>query len=258
MRIEWLRMGVFMRRMNWLGVVVGAVVLLGAGEIEKPLPEGVWKATTAYRETVAKVQEEHSQKMAAAMQKYMEGLDAAMKPVMASGDLAMANRIQVLKDEAAAGGDPQLAAPATAGRVFLSDMEEADWNVKFGLGKKGRLVEYKITVDKKYSPNGLGMHPEKVGDKGDSFATFRLNGGFKIFKASVALNDSSKGAESAMTFKVLGDEKVLWKSKAIQRPRENDACTINVTGVRVIKLVVECAGSITGAHGVWVEPMVLK
>jgi len=59
---------------------------------------------------------------------------------------------------------------------------------------------------------------------------------------------------SPLTFKVVGDGKVLWASKPVARVRQVERCQVRVTGIQVLRLEVECPGSNHRAHAVWLEP----
>ena len=104
------------------------------------------------------------------------------------------------------------------------------------------------------SPHGLGMHPPSGGA---SHVEYQLGKRFRRFVGKVAINDSSNGSQSPLTFKVLGDGNELWKSRAIQAPRMPAEFHIDVTNVDILQIVVDCPGDHGAAHAVWFEPEVL-
>ncbi|MHC4503614.1 MAG: PA14 domain-containing protein, partial [Planctomycetota bacterium] len=61
-------------------------------------------------------------------------------------------------------------------------------------------------------------------------------------------------SSTPMTFKVLGDGKVLWASPPVQDRGMARECRVDVSGVSKLELVVECPGYEGKAHAVWVEP----
>jgi hypothetical protein len=162
-------------------------------------------------------------------------------------------------------------ASTSAGRKaqYLSDMEEFDVEVSEGrFAKQGNLGysaggSDKIKVNGKESPKGLSMCP----DAGThARVRYKLGKSATTFLASVALNDSAGAPgrpagegkiDTPVTFEVLGDGKVLWKSKTVDVARKVQQCKVDVTGVNILELRVDCPGSHVNAHTVWLEPRVL-
>ena len=58
-------------------------------------------------------------------------------------------------------------------------------------------------------------------------------------------------------FQVLGDGKNLWKSKPVSASGNVQECEVDITGVDVLELRVDCAGPNTNVKAVWVEARVL-
>jgi hypothetical protein len=59
-----------------------------------------------------------------------------------------------------------------------------------------------------------------------------------------------------LTFVVVGDGKVLWKSKPVDVARQVQDFDVDVTGFEVLELCIDCPGSHVNAQAVWVEPRV--
>jgi hypothetical protein len=152
---------------------------------------------------------------------------------------------------------------------YLSDMQEFDVEVAEGrFAKKGKLGysaggSDSILVNGKTSPNGLSMCANSI--TGAS-AKYRLGREARTFLATAALNDSAGAAgappglgriPTPLTFLVLGNGKVLWKSKPVATARDVRECKVDVTGVDVLELRIACPGSGVNAQAVWVEPRVL-
>jgi hypothetical protein len=109
-----------------------------------------------------------------------------------------------------------------------------------------------ITVKGVKYPLGLGTHPTNA-----SQVKFLLRGlKAKWFHSSIALDDSSARSESPLTFVVLGDGKALWTSKPAQLPKAAQECNVNVSGIDVLELRVDCPGSYGGAAAVWLDPYI--
>jgi formylglycine-generating enzyme required for sulfatase activity len=169
--------------------------------------------------------------------------------------------------------------PAEERVQYLSDMAEYDVRVCDGppgvrrFAKGGRLgygegdPRYgfgRIKVNGRESPHGLSMCalPNTY-----SAAKYDLRGSARTFITSVALNDSAGGPgrppgdgriPTPLTFIVLGDGKVLWSSTPVDTARVAQDCTVDVTGLSVLELRVECPGSEINAQAVWLEPRLLK
>ncbi|MCZ7644539.1 MAG: NPCBM/NEW2 domain-containing protein [Planctomycetota bacterium] len=142
--------------------------------------------------------------------------------------------------------------------VWLGDLAEQNPTVGYGvLGKKGSMGfdDLRIKIGGKESPHGLGMHP---GPGTPAEVTYELEGAFRGLVGEVAINDSVRRTESAVTFKVFGDGNLLWTSKEQFYPGKPQAFAVNVTGVKALKLVVEARGSYGQAHAAWVEPKLVR
>jgi hypothetical protein len=145
-------------------------------------------------------------------------------------------------------------------RRFLSDLEAFDvqsgpypvsFNGELGNGKD------RIKLNGVLSPKGIGMHPPLAPKY--AAASFRLGMGAAVFKAVVAINDSSNWCWSPATFTVLGDGKVLWKSKDLSHTTtRSQECSVDVSGVNVLELRVQVVNGSDGVHAVWVEPRLLQ
>jgi hypothetical protein len=160
---------------------------------------------------------------------------------------------------------------------YLSDMQELDVMVtegppgvprfatkgNLGLGEGNPRYGFgRIMVNGKPSPNGLSMGPAA-----NTYARAKYNLGKKAqtFLASVALDDSAGGPglppgvgqiPTRLTFRVLGDGKDLWKSKPIDVRGDVQECKVDVKGIDVLELRVDCPGINTNAYAVWLEPRV--
>jgi hypothetical protein len=162
--------------------------------------------------------------------------------------------------DAIAENGPAPAAPGAEGppKLYLSDVGGFDWKGYNGLGKGTTTADepdLKIRVNGEACRLGLGMHPDHTGS---SQVKFRLRGlKARQFTSSVAVNDTAgKGAESPLTFSVLGDGKTLWTSRPVQAPNRMQECRIDVSGINELELRVNCQGGHGGAHAVWLDPCI--
>ena len=141
----------------------------------------------------------------------------------------------------------------------MSDLEEFDvakgeWPFSKGETGGGHVIK----VGGVKSPHGLGMHPPAWGK--DASVKYRLGMEAALFKAKVAVNDSTDWCWSPATFTVLGDGRELWRSKWIgpHDPDRSQECQVNVKDVNVLELRVHVENGNQGVHAVWFEPRVLQ
>ncbi|MBL8795821.1 MAG: protein kinase [Planctomycetia bacterium] len=141
--------------------------------------------------------------------------------------------------------------------VFLSDLPELDAKVGHGkFAKKGELGydNRRIVVKGLPSENGLSMHPPA---NGFSTVSYPLSKKFQTFKATAAINDSVANSETALTFQVLGDGKLLWKSRPLKNKGDTQECPVSVASIDKLSREVRCPGGSGRAHAVWVDPQLL-
>lgn len=104
-----------------------------------------------------------------------------------------------------------------------------------------------LSVQYSFYRSGIGTHA-------NSFETYDIGGLFRTFSFDYGI-DTEAGPKGSVTFEVYGDDKKLFESKKIGRydyPRHAD---VNVTGVRMLKLVVTDAGDgNTDDHADWLNP----
>jgi hypothetical protein len=138
-------------------------------------------------------------------------------------------------------------------RLKEFDVEKGPWPVRKGDNGEGQPIR----VGGVLSPHGLGMHPP--GAPGHASARFHLGKQAALFRATVAINDTSNWCFSPATFTVWGDGKELWRSQWIAHNHtKRQQCQVQVKGIKLLELRVECVNGNTGVHAVWVEPRVLQ
>jgi hypothetical protein len=86
--------------------------------------------------------------------------------------------------------------------------------------------------------------------------TYDLNKRYKLFRVTVAPDD---GAAFGWPVRcsVLGDNRLLWESRSIQKPGDQDRCELDVSGVDRLELLVRQT-SATTSRLVWVDPVLVK
>jgi hypothetical protein len=154
---------------------------------------------------------------------------------------------------------PATEAPATPKPVYLSNLEETDVAVGFGrFGKNGALGygTGRIVVNGTAAVKGLSMHPLA---NGSSRVTYQLGQRYAVLRATAAINDSvALRSVTPLTFTVLGDGKVLWRSRPLQNRGDMQTCSVPVSGVEQLQLTVQCPGPAQSANAVWVDPYLLE
>jgi hypothetical protein len=144
--------------------------------------------------------------------------------------------------------------------VFVRDLKPTaavNWPLpRDPWGRTIRNPYHVISVNGEESPHGIGMHPSF---DGPANLTYALNKQYKRFMARVSLNDTVfDRSASPMTFTVYGDGEVLWRSDPVWTRRETQECDISVQGVDKLTLEVSASAKAHGAHGVWIEPRLMK
>ncbi|HMF11207.1 MAG TPA: NPCBM/NEW2 domain-containing protein [Gemmataceae bacterium] len=141
---------------------------------------------------------------------------------------------------------------------FLSDLQEfevvnGEWPFTKGETGDGHVIK----VSGVKSPRGLGMHPPWA----SKFASVKYKVGTEaaVFKATVALNDTTSWNFSPAYFTVWGDGKEPWRSQPSSFDfARSEECRVNIRGVNVLELRVEVANGNHGVHAVWFEPRILQ
>ncbi len=144
-------------------------------------------------------------------------------------------------------------------RTYLSDLPEVDAKVGWGrFGKKGMLgygvnpgeIDSPITFQGQRDPEALSTAPSPFQA---GTVKYRLNGQYKLFKASIACNDLDKqewGSRQPMTFRVYGDGDLLWVSEPVRAVDRKQDVRLSVEGVNELELRVECrTNSMRGRSG---------
>lgn len=143
--------------------------------------------------------------------------------------------------------------------TFLDDLTELSASVgKGSLGKHGEAgysPPGKLRVRGSPPPHALSMHPPSTGS---SNVSYNLDGKYRSFTGVAAIMDDAKQMQSKAIFRVYGDGKQLWSSRALRGAGEYQECAVKITGVQILKLEVICTGPNNDARAVWVAPMLTK
>jgi hypothetical protein len=156
------------------------------------------------------------------------------------------------------GTTPPAAVPrplARGGATFLSDARETDSKLGHPLLKGGKSFNGADTlVSGEFSAHALSTHAVR---DGTAYVEYDLGGRFRSFTAKVGILDAAKSPPTPLVFRVVGDGKVLWESKPLSKgERPTPSCAVDLAGVKVLRLEVQCAGDNESAQAVWLEPQV--
>lgn len=144
-------------------------------------------------------------------------------------------------------------------RLYLAEMQEFDVvSGPWPFNKNGTIGDGRpIRVNRVLSRKGLNMHPPPA----PAYAAvhYLLGKQAKLFRAVAAINETSDRCASPATFTVFGDGRTLWQSGPIDPTRtRSQECRVDVSGVNLLELRVECANGNSGVHAVWIQPRLLQ
>ena len=146
--------------------------------------------------------------------------------------------------------------------TYLSNLQETQSLVWHQLGKNGELgydaAGTKIINNGIPSAKGLSTHA--LTNK-DAFITYEIEEKYETLKTRVAINDTVgmggwNKASSPLTFSVIGDGNILWKSRPLQKSGDSQECEVNVSNVKKLTLNVFCTNEFA-AHAIWIDPYLI-
>jgi formylglycine-generating enzyme required for sulfatase activity/tRNA A-37 threonylcarbamoyl transferase component Bud32 len=150
--------------------------------------------------------------------------------------------------------------PPAAGVVYLDDLPEVEFRIfgNQGLGKHGKFreqagVEREILFRGKPTAHTLWMHPPQLGST-TAFARYQLDGRFATFAAEAGIPDGVIDPRSPIEFRVLGDGRELWKSPALTKRGESAEVSVDIQGVKELRLEVSRGDKNGNCHAVWLMP----
>jgi alpha-galactosidase len=125
----------------------------------------------------------------------------------------------------------------SAQTVWLDQLDLSTATQGYGIPMKNRSIDNKVlTIAGKTFERGFGSHSE-------SSLTILLNGKSTEFTAQVGIDDEVAGHQPAAEFVVYGDNKKLWSSGVMRLGDAARPCSVNLTGVQKLELVVTDGGN---------------
>lgn len=183
---------------------------------------------------------------------YVQELEKLKSSYTKQGNLEVALKIDHLLDDV-------IKNSTYSNSVFLDDLKEEDVKIyrDIGIGKHGRKsaeVQDTFTFDQRIPEHSLFTHPQA---DGIASVTYRLSGNHTKFTGTVGIADGAR-PHTAMTFRVLDGQAIIWESKSISDSYRSQEFEINVKGRIKITLQVKSHGSTGEAHAVWINPKLQK
>lgn len=125
----------------------------------------------------------------------------------------------------------------SAQTVWLDQLDLSVANQGYGIPNKNKSVDGKtITIGGKTFERGFGTHAE-------SSLFIQLDGKATLFTAHVGIDDEMEGHQPAAEFIVYGDNKKLWSSGIMRLKDAPKLCSVQLTGVQKLELVVTDGGN---------------
>jgi hypothetical protein len=164
------------------------------------------------------------------------------------------------------------------GPIYLDDLQELSSGVGVGtLGKHGETgypqfdSDYgpKVVFQGKTPKHSLSTYPAH---KGSGYVSYVLKREYRNLRAVAAIMEVNPadaarvaaepffmgGPASPLSFRVIGDGKVLWESRPLEKAGDSQACNVRIEGVSLLELEVSCPGMNNYGWATWIDPVVEK
>jgi len=125
----------------------------------------------------------------------------------------------------------------SAQTVWLDQLDLSTATQGYGVPMKNKSLDGKtLTIAGKTFERGFGSHSE-------SSLTILLEGKATLFSAQVGIDDEVKGQKPAAEFIVIGDGNKLWASGIMHLGDAAKPCTVDLSGVKKLELLVTDGGN---------------
>jgi len=142
----------------------------------------------------------------------------------------------------------QAAQPET---VWISSLDLSPIVQGWGQPQADKAVTGKpLSIGGTRFERGLGTHT-------DSVVRLRLNGGSESFSARVGVDDAAGSDHARISFRVIGDGKVLWRTTGMKLGQAAREVTVSVKGVKMLLLIADSRGDISYGHADWADAKLL-
>ena len=224
-----------------------------------PLP--VKQLRAAWRSQLPRIETDRATRAKALLAKYDQVLAQAQAQLVKGNRIDDAILAKAKRDEVAAAwlaGIPIAPPPVLpSGPEYLDDLDEFD--VKLGWGKLGKHGAgpdegSRILIRGINLSNSIVAHPP---GNGASSISYRLAAAYSTFKGTVTVPDRII-MKTPLTFRVVGDNNVLWKSHPVKNMKDAQDFSISVRNVKKLTLEVNSPGTASQAWAVWLKPSLSK
>ncbi len=121
--------------------------------------------------------------------------------------------------------------------VWLDELDLSTATQGYGIPMKNKSLDGNtMTIARQTFARGFATHAI-------SSLTILTDGNAKLFSAKVGLDDEMKGHEPAVEFEVYGDGEKLWSSGIMHLGDSAKKCSVALTGVKKVELVVGDGGN---------------
>ena len=147
---------------------------------------------------------------------------------------------------------PLLSLAAPPEPVWLSSLDLAPIVQGWGKPQADKAVTGKpLSIGGKKFEHGLGTHA-------NSLVRLDLKGGTEKFSALVGVDDAAGNDQASIVFKVVGDDKTLWKSSVMKLGQPAQPVELEVKGVKLLLLIADTTcESISFCHADWADAKLL-
>jgi alpha-galactosidase len=144
------------------------------------------------------------------------------------------------------------AAPAAAESVWLSSLNLSNVIQGWGTAQADKSVTGRpLSIAGRKFEHGVGTHANSV-------ARLALHRNATRFSAWVGVDDDAGSPQASVSFRVIGDGKVLFRSKPMRPGEEAKKVDVDVAGVQTLLLQVRAArDDISFDHADWAEASVV-
>jgi hypothetical protein len=135
--------------------------------------------------------------------------------------------------------------------TYLGDLPATEVRIN---GPHEEYSDFHTLFKGKTSAHTLWAHPPA--ENSSSHRSYQLEGRFKSLHGDAGIGSGDKlPAASPLTFRIVGDGKVLWRSKPLQQRDSSVSFHVNVAKVKKLELFVDCPGDHSYSWALWIDPI---
>ncbi|MCY2986467.1 MAG: NPCBM/NEW2 domain-containing protein [Planctomycetota bacterium] len=156
---------------------------------------------------------------------------------------------------------PQNAMPAEHETAFEREAVAGPWlsDLKplevVGVDLRSGELRRSVTLGGRTRPHGLRARP--MAGQGECRLSYSLDGQYVQLRGVAGIQASGGGQvgeqerASSVVFRIYGDGNLLWESEPLREPGAAAPLDLNLSGVAVLALVVDCSDSAVSPDCVW-------